>query len=84
MSPKRKGELTSAMILREHPFCVVFPEREVNHDHMRGAGFYRSSAERSVSRCRDGAREVLIWFAERADAVAFQRHAGGVWRGSER
>ncbi|MBS9478986.1 hypothetical protein [Ancylobacter radicis] len=81
MSPKRKGELTPAMILREHPFRVVFPDSEVNHDHMRGAGFYRSSAERKVSRCLDGAREVLVCFAERTDAVAFQRHAGGILEG---
>jgi len=78
---RRKGELSPGMILREHPWRVVFPEAEVNHGHMRGAGVYRSHAVRSVGRTRKGVREVLICFADRADAVAFQRHAGGVVEG---
>lgn len=75
---RRKGEISPRMILREYPFRVVFPEAEVTSDHMLGAGFYRSRAERSVARLRKGVREVLICFADRDDAVAFQRHAGGV------
>lgn len=78
---RRKGEITPSMILRHHPWRVVFPKAEVNHDHLRGAGFYPSSACRSVTRLRQGVREVLICFADRADAVAFQRHAGGVLEG---
>lgn len=71
---RRKGELSPGMILREHPWRVVFPEAEVNHGHMRGAGVYRSHAVRSVGRTRKGVREVLICFADRADAVAVDFH----------
>ncbi|MDQ0510619.1 hypothetical protein QOZ99_001507 [Angulomicrobium amanitiforme] len=81
MSSRRKGEIAPCAILRGHPYRVVFPEADVTSHHMRGASFYRSHRERPVSRRRNGVREVLICFANRADAVAFQRHVGGVLEG---
>ena len=77
---RRKGEITSAVILRTHPFHVVFPEG-VERDLLRGAQFYRSSALRSATRTRNGVLEVVICFGEKADAEAFMRHAGGVLEG---
>lgn len=77
---RRKGEITSRTILRTHPFHVVFPEGQES-DLLRGSQFYRSSAKRSASRTRNGVREVLICFGEKADAEAFMRHAGGVLEG---
>lgn len=81
---RRKGEVTPGSILREYPWRVVIPEREIHSDHMVGAGFYRSHAPRSVSRTTSGVREVLICFKEKGDAEAYQRHAGGVLEGAER
>lgn len=77
---RRKGEITSTAILRTHPFHVVFPEEHAR-DLLWGSQYYASSAKRSASRTRNGVREVLICFGEKADAEAFMRHAGGVLEG---
>ena len=75
---RRKGEITPSAILRDFPWHLIFTAGESDADLLRGGQFYRSCAPRSVSWVRHGVREVLICFAEKGDAEAFQRHAGGV------
>ena len=79
---RRKGEITGSDILQAYPWRLVFLDSETNADLLRGGRFYRSCAPRTVGRIRHGVREVLICFAERGDAEAFQRHAGGVLEGA--
>ncbi|MCJ8143845.1 hypothetical protein MKI84_13050 [Ancylobacter sp. A5.8] len=74
---RRKGEITLGQIRRNYPYQLAFLE-EHERDLLWGARYYVSCAPRSFSAHIDGRRHVVVAFAEEADLVAFQRHAGGM------
>lgn len=76
---RRKGEISPAMIRREYPHRVLFPEAH-HRDLLAGGQFYASCAPRSLTETIDGARYLAIHFSDPADAARFQRHAGGELR----
>ncbi len=73
---RRKGEPTPTLIRRAYPYAVRFPEEHAR-DLLRGAQYYLSAADRAMTVLVDQKWYILICFADRADALAFQRHAGG-------
>ena len=76
---RRKGEISPGAIRREYPFRLLFPE-EHGCDLLEGGRFYPSCAPRTSVELVGGLRHIAVHFADEADALKFQRHAGGELR----